>query len=62
MDIREIIRTYGTTDYYEQNTGRIFKLSEMKYDGIKDETSIPVDQDGDLIGFIKLPGDARELV
>lgn len=62
MDIKEIIKTYGKVDYYEMRTGRIFKLSEMKYDEKNDETIIPVNIDGDTYNVIKVPGDATKLV
>lgn len=62
MDIKDIIKMYGTTaDYYDHCTGRIYKLSKMSYNAEKNETSIPVNLDGDIIGDIKIAGDARQL-
>lgn len=56
MDIKEIIKMYGKTDYYEMMTGRIFKMSQATYDQYTDTTFIPVDQDGDYCGDIKIKG------
>lgn len=57
MDIKEIIKTYGKNDYYEMQTGRIFHLSQMKYHLYDNTTRIPVSENGNLIGEIKVKGD-----
>lgn len=55
MDIIEIIKTYGKNDYYEMQTGRIFALSKMVFDG--QCTIIPVYEDGEFVGTMSLKGD-----
>lgn len=57
MDIKDIIAMYGNNDYLEMQTGRIFELSKIKYDVITNKSSVPVRQDGRLIGYIHLDGD-----
>ena len=57
MKLEEIIKTYGKNDYYEMNTGRTFQLSKMQYHLFSNETIIPVEQCGKIIGTVKLKGD-----
>jgi hypothetical protein len=46
MDIKEIIKIYGThADYYDFNTGRIYAITKAKYDSETNETTIPVIND-----------------
>ena len=56
MTIQEIIETYGKNDYYDMNTGKIYKLSEMKYFKEDDITEIPVDKAG-ILEFVSVKGD-----
>ena len=56
MNIKDIAKMYGKTDYYEMMTGRIFKLSKATYSKETDTTIVPVDQDGDYYGDIKVKG------
>ena len=57
MDLEQIISMYGTNaDYYEQSTGRIFHLSQMEYHLFDDTTHVPVSEDGNYIGVVKLKG------
>lgn len=55
--LEQIIKTYGKNDYYEMQTGRIFLLSKMQYHLFSDETIVPVEYDGQIVGTIKLKGD-----
>lgn len=57
MKLEEIIKLYGKNDYYEMNTGRIYQLSKMQYHLFSNETIIPVEQCGRIIGTVKLKGD-----
>ena len=56
MDIKDIIKTYGKNDYYEMNTGKIYHLSKMSYHLFNNTTWIPVSENGELVGEIKLEG------
>ena len=42
MDIKDIAKMYGKTDYYEMMTGRIFKLSKATYSKETDTTIVPI--------------------
>lgn len=57
MDIKEIIKTYGKNDYYDQATGKIYQLSKMEYHLFYNKTYIPVVDylKGDD-GYIELEG------
>ena len=59
MDIIEIYKMYGKTDYYDFNTGRIFRLSKMEYVKSMDVTRIPVIEDGEFIGYVQMTGDVE---
>ena len=61
MDIKDIVKMYGKTDYYEMMTGKIFHLSQMKYDSESKITLIPVTQDGVFLGHIKSEGDLTQI-
>lgn len=41
--IKEILSTYGKYDYYDQESGKIYKFSEMQYHLFSNQTIIPVD-------------------
>ena len=41
--IKEILSTYGKHDYYDQESGKIYKFSEMQYHLFYNKTFIPVD-------------------
>ena len=57
MKLEEIIKTYGRNDYYDMNTGRIYKISQMEYHLFDNTTHVPVYENGDFIGIVKLKGD-----
>lgn len=57
MKIEEIIKTYGKNDYYDMNTGRIYKLSEMHYNKVMKKTRVYVEKMGVVIGQVYLEGD-----
>ncbi len=59
MDIKDIIKSYGYNDYYEMNSGRIFKLSDIQYDKERDISKVPVTKDEEFIGYINIPGDIK---
>lgn len=40
--IIEMIATHGKKDFYEQSTGNLYRLSEMKYHLFYNQTKIPV--------------------
>lgn len=42
QQIIEMIKIHGKKDFYEQATGKLYKLSEMKYHLLYNQTSIPV--------------------
>lgn len=42
QQIIEMIAAHGKTDFYEQATGNLYKMSEMKYHLFYNQTSIPV--------------------
>lgn len=46
---------YGKNDYYEMQTGRIFALSKMSFDG--QCTIIPVYEGREFVGTISVKGD-----
>ena len=50
MDIYKYAEEYGyAVDYYDQHTGRIYKITEAKdHDG-----KIPVIEDGEFIGYVE---------
>lgn len=50
--IKEILSTYGKHDYYDQESGEIYKFSEMKYHLFYNQTSIPVINYGKQEEFI----------
>lgn len=41
--IKEILSIYGKNDYYDQESGKIYKFSEMQYHLFHNKTIIPVD-------------------
>lgn len=41
--IKEILSTYGKHDYYDQESGKIYKFSEMQYHLFNNQTIVPVD-------------------
>ena len=53
MRLEEIVKTYGWNDYYEMGTGRIFMLSQAK-EICKGVSEVPVSQDGEIIGYVKV--------
>lgn len=56
MDIKDIIKTYGKNDYYDMNTGKIYHLSQMSYHLFDNTTRIPVSEEGQIIGEVRLEG------
>ena len=61
MDIKSIINTYGViADYYDMNSGRIYKFSMATYNPDTNKSSIPVSLDGDIIGTVTIDGDIRK--
>ena len=58
MKLEEIIKTYGKNDYMDMNCpGRIYHLSKMEYHLFDNTTHVPVSEDGNVIGIVKLKGD-----
>ena len=58
MSFEDIIKTYGKSDYMDiNNPGRIYHLSKMEYHLFDDTTRIPVSEDGEIIGYVKVKGD-----
>lgn len=57
MKLEEIIKTYGKNDYYDMNTGRTYHISEMQYHLFDNTTHVPVSENGNVIGIVKLKGD-----
>lgn len=56
MNIEEIIKVSGHNDYYELETGRLFKLSEMEYNLFRNVTKVPVIEPNRIVGYIELEG------
>lgn len=56
MKIEEIIKTYGHNDYYEMETGRLFKLSQMEYNLFRNVTKVPFAEPNGIVGYIELEG------
>ena len=50
MSLETIIEMYGWNDYYEMLTGKTYLLSQARVteNGL---TRIPVEQDGEIIGY-----------
>lgn len=50
MKLEEIVKQYGYNDYYDMNTGKTYKLSEVEkyHDG---KLKVPVYENGNFIGF-----------
>ena len=60
--IKEILLTYGKYDYYDQESGKIYKFSEMQYHLFNNKTLIPVDGIGvQERTMIELEGDYETL-
>lgn len=58
MSIREIIDMYGKyADYYDFNTGAIYRISAMYYDRDRNKTIIPVSVGKLNIGYAEEEGD-----
>lgn len=50
MKLEDIAKSYGMNDYYDMNTGRIYKLSEAT-DAGDGKLSVPVEENGRIIGY-----------
>ena len=57
MTLESIAKTYGMNDYYDMNTGRTYQLSkafEDETDELFETLSVPVLENGNLIGYAKM--------
>lgn len=55
--IKEILSIYGKCDYYDQESGKIYKFSEMQYHLFDNKTYVPVVSIGrQEMEIIKLEG------
>jgi hypothetical protein len=56
MKLEEIIKMYGTgADYYDMNTGYIYKLPQMSDPDENGLRTVPVNnEDGDTIGVVRV--------
>lgn len=58
MTVEQIIEMYGkNTDYYDQVSGRIYHISQMEYHLFDNTTHVPVSENCEIIGIVKLKGD-----
>lgn len=58
MKLEQIIEMYGRSDYMDMNCpGRIYHLSKMEYHPNDGNTHVPVSENGEVIGIVKLKGD-----
>lgn len=53
MKLETILEVYGTNDYYEQLTGKIYRLSVLK-DNENVMVDIPVTIDNIIVEFVKV--------
>lgn len=56
MKLEQIIEMYGSNDYMDMSTGKIYHLSKMEYHLFDNTTRVPVSEDGVIIGEVKLKG------
>ena len=55
MKLEQIIRQYGkTADYYDMNTGYTYHIPQMSEPDENGDQTIPVSEDGKLIGTCKV--------
>lgn len=59
MFLEQIVKKYGWTDYYDVDTGYVYRLSDItvclqRHTRGTSVISVPITQNGELIGYAKM--------